>query len=232
MQGQFANCLLLVFSLLQVCSRSSSPHLCSISKSYHVMPCLTSHPTRAASPTQLHRSSCKSCQPYSTSPVVLQELPALLNFIGRPARAASPTQLHTSRPTRAASPTQLHTSRPTRAASPTQLHTSRPTRAASPTQLHRSSHKNSHILHYFTGCPTRTPTSYTTSLVVPQELPHPTLLHQLSYKSSHILHYLTSCLQELPGCDQRNSASVTQRTTVFVNLRTAVSVIILKNNEC
>ena len=225
MQGQFANCLLLVFSLPQVCSRSSSPHLCSISKSYHVMPCLTSRPTRAASPTQLHRSSCKSCQPYSTSPVVLQELPALLNFTGRPARAASPTQLHRS----SCKSCQPYSTSPVVLQElPALLNfTGRPARAASPTQLHRSSCKSCQ--------------PYSTSPVVLQELPHPTLLHRSSCKSCHILHYftspahlpyLTSCLQELPGCDQRNSASVTQRTTVFVNLRTAVSVIILKNNDC
>ena len=185
----------------------------------------TSRPARAASPTQLHQSSCKSCQPYSTSPVVLQELPALLNSTSRPARAASPTQLHQSSckscqpystshqssykscQPYSTSPVVLQklpallnfTSRPARAASPTLLHQSSykscqpyttspvvPQELPHPTLLHWSSHKNSHILHYFTGCPTRTPTSYTTSPAILQEFPHLTLPHQLPTRATRL----------------------------------------------
>ena len=190
MQGQFANCSLLVFSLPQVCSRSSSPHLCSVRKSYHVMPYLTSCPPRALTS-------------YTTSSAVLQEFPVLHYLTSCSARA--PTSYTTS-------PVVLQ-------------------ELPHPTQPHRSSYKSSHILHNLTSCPTRAPTSYTTSSAVLQETILP---HQLSCKRSHILHRLISCppsvstsyttssavLQELPGFVQRKSASVTQRTIVFVNLRT------------
>ena len=116
----------------------------------------------------------------------------------------------------------------------------------------------SHIMPYLTS-PARAPTSCPTSPVlqqepptscptspVLQELPHRALPHQYC-KSSHIMPYLTSparattlcqscknshIIEELPGCDQRNSASVMQRTTVFMNLRTSMFVFVLKTNKC
>ena len=81
-------------------------------------------------------------------------------------------------------------------------------------ELPAPSYKSSHIVHYLTSRPTmssrsrpaRAPTSYTTSpVVLPwapgpilQELPRPTLPHQSSSNASHLV-------EELPGCDQRNS---------------------------
>ena len=172
-QDHFANCSLLVFSLPQVCSRSPSP---------------------TCAPLARATTSCP------TSPVVLQELPALPNF------TSCPASFHVLRyliccPTRA--PTSYTTS-------PVVLQV-----FPHPTLPHQLSCKSSHILRYLISCPARVPTSYATSSallqefphpsyatspVIPQVFPHPTLPHQLSCKCSHILHYPPAVLQELPVC--------------------------------
>ena len=51
----------------------------------------SSHSARASSLALPHQSFYKSSQPYSTSPVILQELPALLYLTSRSARAPSST---------------------------------------------------------------------------------------------------------------------------------------------
>ena len=154
MQGQFANCSLLVFSLPQVCSRSSSPHLCSVRKSYHVMPYLTSCPPRALTsyttssavlqefPVLHYLTSCptRAPTPYTTSPVVLQELP-------------HPTQPHQSS---YKSSHILHylISCPAR----DYTTSSAVLQALShPTPPHQLSSKCFHILHYLISCPARAP---------------------------------------------------------------------------
>ena len=156
-QDHFANCSLLVFSLPQVCSRSPSP---------------------TCAPLARATTSCP------TSPVVLQELPALPNF------TSCPASFHVLRYLICC-----------------------PTRVPHPTLPHQSSCKCSHILRYLISCPARVPTSYATSSAVLQEFPHPTLPHQLSCKSSHILatlhhqssrkcshilRYLVSCPASVP----------------------------------
>ena len=122
-----------------------------------------------------------------TSPVVLQELPTLPNFTSCPTRV--PTSYATS-------PAVLQVS-------------------PHPTLPHQLSCKCSHILHYLTSCPASVPTSYGTSSAVLQVFPHPTLPHQLSCKCSPSYATSPAVPQELPVCDQRNSASVIQRATVF-----------------
>ena len=213
-------------------------------KSSHILHYLTSHPASVPTSYATHQLSCKcshslhylTSRPtrvptsYTTSQVVLQEF-------------LHPTLLYQS------SYKSSHILR---------YLISCPASVPHPTLPHQLSCKCSHILRYLTSCPASVPTSYATSPVILQVFSHPTLPHQLSHKSSqstlphqlsckysHTLHYFISCparvptsctispavLQELPVCDQRNSASVMQRATVFVNLP-AVCVIILKNNEC
>ena len=94
-----------------------------------------------------------------------------------------------------------------------------------PTLPHQLCCKSSHIM--ITSCSTSVSTSYTTSPVVLQEFP---ILHYLTSHPTRVpTSYTTSpsCPARATGCDQRNSASVIQS---IWNLRTAVSVIILKVN--
>ena len=140
----------------------TKPHLCSISKSYHVMPYLTSRPTRAASPTQLHQLSCKfpcptlphllsykSSPSYTTSPVVLQVFP----------HPTLPHQLSVRVPTSYATSSAVLQEFP----HPTLPHQlSCKSSHILATLHHQSSRKCSHILRYLVSCPASVPTSYTT----------------------------------------------------------------------
>ena len=151
----------------------TKPHLCSISKSYHVMPYLTSRPTRAASPTQLHQLSCKFPCP---------TLPHLLSYKSSPSYTTSPVVLQVfPHPTL---PHQL---------SCKSSHILRYL-ISCPARVPTSYATSSAVLQEFPH------PSYATSPVIPQVFPHPTLPRQLSCKCSHILHYPPAVLQELPVC--------------------------------
>ena len=255
MQGQFAKCLLLsLFSssglfqiikpplarattscptspLLQELPQYGLPH--QYYKSSHIMPYLTS---TVRAPTSCQYCKSSHIMPYLTSTTraptscptspVLQELPHralphqycksshIVPYLTSTARAP------TSCPTSPVLQELPHRALPHQYCKSSHIVPYLTSTVRAPTSCQYC--KSSHIVPYLTST-TRAPTSCPTSPVL-QELPHRALPHQYC-KSSHIV-------EGLPGCDQRNSASVMQRTTVFMNLRTSMFVFVLKTNKC
>ena len=224
-QGLFANCSLLVFSLPQCVPDHQAPTCGPLARATTSCPTSPVVLQEFPCPTLPHQLSCKSSHvlhyltscparvltSYTTSPVVLQEFshPTLPHQLS----CKSSHILHhlTSCPTRVSTSYLTSPVVPQEFPRPTLPHQSSCKSShvlhylpvvlqkfPHPTLPYQSSRKNSHILHYLTSRPTKVPTSYTTSPVVPQEFPCPTLPHQLSCKS----YRLSS--EELRICDAKS----------------------------